>query len=266
MDLEICQAIQDAQQQSRAAALALVVNTQGSIPRHTGAKMLIYADGSILGSVGGGTFESLVIQDALSCMQTGIAETRTYPLHEASDASFGAICRGEVMVYIEPVKPQPRLYIFGAGHCCLALAKMATQLSWPISVVDDREDIFNTFVYPSSVKQVSATGVDFTHSIQWQTQDIVVLMNKSYGQDQDALQTLLQVGKAAYIGMIGSRRKVEKVLKALGDQGVSVAQLKKVHAPIGLDIGADTPEEIAVSVLAEVLSVLKGGSGKPMAD
>jgi xanthine dehydrogenase accessory factor len=129
MDLEIYQAIQDAQQQSRAAALALVVNTQGSIPRHTGAKMLIYADGRILGSVGGGTFESLVIQDALSCMQTGIAETRTYPLHEASDASFGAICGGEVMVYIEPVKPEPRLYIFGAGHCGLALAKMATQLS-----------------------------------------------------------------------------------------------------------------------------------------
>jgi len=239
----------------------------GSVPREAGTKMVIFEDGRIAGTIGGGKFESLVIEHAQKAIATGKAVLKTYPLHEASEESFGAICGGEVTVFIEPQARAPLFCLVGAGHCAQALAKLASECGFAVTVLDDRADLLGLPHFDSSIRCLSEpTAEAFVRSQKWSERDALVLVSRNYHFGREALAAALEKGGMGYIGMIGSKKKVLNVFDELSKRGISRKVLASVRAPIGLNIGADSPTEIAVSVLAEVIMVLRGADGRPLCE
>jgi xanthine dehydrogenase accessory factor len=266
MMIDLMETWLEARRNRRPCALATVAAASGSVPREAGAKMLIHPDGSTFGTIGGGRFEALVIADALQSLQSGAPVLKTYPLHEGRDDSFGAICGGEVTVLIEPPPPCPRLTLVGAGHCARAIAHLAATCGFRITVIDDREDLTRRETFPEADHLVTDESMTaYLAGREWTSEDAVVLVNRSHGLDKEALRVLLPCAQTiGYLGMIGSRRKVRRVFDELKADGSPVLPEHRVFAPIGLDLGADTPEEIAVSVLAEILMVRRRASGDPL--
>lgn len=252
-----------AHQSRTPCALVTVVGTRGSVPRATGSKMLVYADGRVSGTIGGGKFEALVVSDAQRQMQCKQPTLKTYPLHESSPESFGAICGGESTVFIEPQVLNEAIFLIGAGHCALATAKLAMECGMFVTVVDDRTE--QAAVFPPRATVISEVSpAEFIKGRHWQADEALVLVSRNYEIDRDALAAAINITEISYIGMIGSTRKVQRVFDQLMETGVTPDQLRRVHAPIGLDIGADAPAEIAVSILAEVLSVLRHRKASPL--
>lgn len=239
----------------RSLVCATVVRDSGSVPRRSGAKMLVHPDGRIQGSVGGGLFESLVVQDALAALQTGRSATKNYSFNPkgTSPQAFGAICGGRVEVFLEVITPPERLIIVGGGHCGRALARMASLLDFDIVVADDREEHSRAedFDFPN-VSQVLHLPATYEGLPAPDENTYVALVSKGFITDEAALRQILGC-PAAYIGMIGSCRKRDTVYENLRKDGVSEEALAAIHAPIGLEIGAETPEEIAVSILGEII-------------
>jgi len=263
----IYQVLLDALQAGEACALATVAKVTGSAPRETGAKMVIYQDGRSAGTIGGGKFESLVIAEAVRAIGDGKSVLKTYPLHEASENSFGAICGGEVTVLIEPQPRPPVFCLVGAGHCSQALAKLAQECGFAVTVLDDRANLLGSSYFSSLVRCLSDPAPEnFIRNHKWCERDALVLVSRNYHIDREALATALETGGMGYIGMIGSRKKVLQVFDELAARGLSREALSHVRAPIGIDIGADSPAEIAVSVMAEVFAVLRGANGRPLSE
>jgi xanthine dehydrogenase accessory factor len=257
----------EASRAGEACALATVARVTGSVPREAGTKMLIFEDGRIAGTIGGGKFESLVIEEAQKAMATGKAILKNYPLHEASEESFGAICGGEVTVFIEPQARAPLFCIVGAGHCAQALAKLASECSFAVTVLDDRVDLLGSPRFDSSIRCLSESSAEaFVRSHKWSERDALVLVSRNYHLDREALAAALEKGGMGYLGMIGSKKKVLTVFDELSKRGVSRKVLARVRAPVGINIGADSPAEIAVSVLAEVIMVLRAADGRPLCE
>jgi xanthine dehydrogenase accessory factor len=245
----------------KAFAVVTIAATSGSVPRAAGSKMFVYADGNFSGTIGGGKFESLVIAEAQEAIRKKKPILRTYPLREGETDSFGAICGGEATVFIEPQITSEALYLIGAGHCARAIAKLAAECGLFVSIVDDRGDLLTDL--PPAVTGISDMAPpDFIASRQWQADEALVLVSRNHEIDREALATAVEQSGAGYIGMIGSRRKVLHVFDRLRERGISDEKLARVYAPLGLDIGADSPAEIAVSCVAEILAVLRGGSAK----
>lgn len=240
-------------------ALVTIAATSGSVPRQAGSKMLVYADGDVSGTIGGGKFEALVVQDCLQSMAKHEPLLKTYPLREDQPDSFGAVCGGEVTVLIEPQKPPVSVMIIGAGHCARAIASLALQCGMQVTVVEDRAEALETF--PAEVSRVTGSAPDFLERRDWLGHEAIVLVSRNHELDRQALGALLKINHAGYIGMIGSRRKVLRVFDDLRKSGVKAASLAEIYAPIGLDIGADSPAEIAVSVVAEILQVQRNREG-----
>jgi xanthine dehydrogenase accessory factor len=242
-------------------ALVTVAATRGSVPRVAGSKMLVYADGRGSGTIGGGKFESLVIEEAQRQMRKKKPLLKTYPLHESSPKSFGAICGGEVTVLIEPQILSEAIFLIGGGHCSQAIAKLAVECGLFVTVIDDRADQVSMF--PPQV--VTVSDVDppkFVARRKWQGDEALVIVSRNHEIDRDTLAAALKTRGAGYIGMIGSDRKVQRVFDQLKKKGISKEKLAKVYAPLGLDIGADSPAEIAVSVIGEILAILRKRTGK----
>lgn len=250
-------------------ALATVATTKGSVPRQPGAKMMVLAGGLARGTIGGGKFEALVVEDCLVALKTGHVQLKSYTLREGTPGSFGAICGGEVTVLIEPFLPAATLYVFGAGHCSQALAPLARACGFRVIVLEDRAEYLEAFS-SSDAQVLMQPAREFLDGQNFRPSDAAVLVNRNYLLDQEALHALLTHSVAGdrlgYIGMIGSERKVARVYDELLKRGVPAETLKRVHAPIGLDIGADSPAEIAVSILGEILAVLRGRPGGPLAN
>lgn len=259
---DLLEELLEARRLGRPCALATVAATKGSVPRHPGAKMIVYEDGSISGTVGGGKFESLVIADALRCLATKETVLKTWPLREDQPDSFGAICGGEVTVLIEPQVPAHRLLIVGGGHCAQAIAKLAAECGFQVTALEDREDILAKCT--SAHQRFSETAPDYIAKARLEKGDALVIVSRHYDIDREALAAALRKGGLGYIGMIGSRRKVLQVFDELKAEGFNDHELSAVRAPIGLDIGSDSPTEIAVSILAEILMVLRGKSGQSL--
>jgi len=259
-DVNLYEELARANATGEACALATVISTKGSTPRRTGSKMIVYSAGRISGTIGGGKFEALVIESSLAAIESGTPITRVYPLHERSEDSFGAICGGEVTVYIEPQGKGPRLFLVGAGHCAQAIANAAQVVGYRITVIDDRPEWLETF--PSAITRIgNQTAADVFASTTWMQSDAVVIVSRNYNIDRDALRSVL--GKSiGYVGMIGSERKVKEVLGTLREEGADPNTLSCVFAPIGLDVGADSPAEIAVSVIAQILQVRNHATGR----
>jgi len=241
----------------KAFAVVTIAATSGSVPRAAGSKMFVYADGSFSGTIGGGKFESLVIAEAQEAIRKKTPILKTYPLREGETDSFGAICGGEATVFIEPQIAGEALYLVGAGHCARAIAKLAAECGLFVTVIDDRDDLLAGL--PPAVTAISGVPPhDFITSRQWQADEALVLISRNHEIDREALAAAVEQSDAGYIGMIGSRRKVLHVFDRLRERGISDEKLARVYAPLGLDIGADSPAEIAVSCVAEILGVLRG--------
>ena len=261
----IYQLLLDALKKGDACALATIAKVTGSTPRDVGAKMLVYHDGCSVGTIGGGKFESLVISEAVDAISNGHSVLKTYPLHEASENSFGAICGGEVTVLIEP-QPRPPLFcLVGAGHCSQSLAKLALECGFAVTVLDDRVELLGPRYFSAAVRCLSnETPENFIKNRKWCECDALVLVGRNYHIDREALAAALETGGIGYIGMIGSNKKVLHVFDELAARGLSRGSLSQVRAPIGIDIAADSPPEIAISVMAEVLMVLRHANGRPL--
>ena len=241
-------------------ALVTVAATRGSVPRAAGSKMLVYAEGANSGTIGGGKFEALVIEEARRQLREKSPLLKTYPLHESSPESFGAICGGEVTVLIEPQILSEAIFLVGGGHCGQAIARLAAECGFFVTVIDDRAEAM--LPLPSAVAVVHEVDPPaFLRSRKWQSDEAIVMVSRNYEIDREALAAALETSGAGYIGMIGSDRKVQRVFDELRDRGVAAEKLQRVYAPLGLDIGSDSPAEIAVSVLAEILAVLRGRTG-----
>ena len=255
----VIQSLLQAHEQRQPCALATVVETTGSIPRAAGAKMLVFPDSRTVGTVGGGKFESLVIADALAALGDRDPMLKNYPLHEGDPNSFGAICGGEVRVLIEPQRTRESLTLIGAGHCSRAIGSLALQCGLCVTVVDDRQEQLQDF--PANRVVSDCAAADFIADKEWRKDEALALVSRSYGLDRDALRAAIGNPGAGYVGMIGSLKKVRQVFDELEAEGISREMLETVFAPIGLDVGADSPSEIAISVLAEILAVMRKGSG-----
>jgi xanthine dehydrogenase accessory factor len=251
-----------ARREGISCVLATVAATRGSVPRQVGSKMIVYPDGAIFGRIGGGKFESLLVTDCLAALDTGGVVLKDYILREGHPDSFGAICGGEVTVLIEPQRTAEAIYLVGAGHCAKAIAQAARSCGLRISVIEDRADIVEAFE-PADSKIADIPAVEFISQRDWQPGDAIILVNRGYQLDRDALEAALRKTGFGYLGMMGSNRKVLRVYDELKQRGIDPAAFERVHAPIGLDIGADSPEEIAISVLAEILAALRHRSGRP---
>jgi xanthine dehydrogenase accessory factor len=259
----ILEELLEAKTNGRECVLVTVAATKGSVPRQTGTRMIVYGSGEISGTVGGGKFEALVIEDSLATLQTGKPALKTYVLHEGSAGSFGAICGGEVTALLEPQNRSESIYLFGAGHCAIAIARLARICGFRTVLIEDRPEIVQSFE-PVDEKRVEPEPPKWIIEQSWRHSDVLILVNRNYQLDRDALQAALKAEGFGYIGMMGSKRKVRRVYEELKLQGIDSTDLERVHAPIGFDIGADSPEEIAISVMAEVLAALRGQSGKSM--
>ena len=243
-------------------AVVTVAATTGSVPRAAGSKMFVYTDGRSSGTIGGGKFESLVIAEAVAAIENKKPLLKTYPLREGETDSFGAICGGEMTVFIEPQVTSEALYLIGAGHCARAIAKLAAECGLFVTLIDDRGELLIDL--PPAVVGISDCAPrDFITSRAWQSDEALVMVSRNHEIDCEALAAAIEQS-AGYIGMIGSRRKVLSVFDRLRARGVSEEKLSLVYAPLGLDIGADSPAEIAVSCVAEILSVLRGRTATPM--
>ncbi len=259
---DILQELLEARRAGHPCALATVAATTGSVPRHPGAKMIVYADGSIAGTIGGGKFESLVIAEALDCLGKNETTLKTWPLREDQPDSFGAICGGEVTVLIEPQVPAHTMLLIGGGHCAQSIAKLAAECGFHVTVVEDRADILAQCT--AAHQRFTDSAPTYIASRDWNKNEAIVIVSRHYDIDRAALAAALAQGGMGYLGMIGSRRKVLQVYDQMKADGFTSEQLAAVYAPLGLDIGADSPAEIAVSIVAEILMVLREKSGRPL--
>jgi len=260
---EVYRALLDSMRAGQPVALVTLVQTRGSTPRKVGAKMLVRSDGSAVGTVGGGAMEERAIADALSSLEEGRSRLVDYSLR-GREGDLG-LCGGDAKAFIEVVQPRPTLLIAGAGHIGQSLAKLGALLDFRIVVADDREGYATLDRVPSAGRVETVSPDEFGETVDITRHHYVVIATRSHEQDAVVLRQVVE-SPAAYIGLIGSRRKVAAIFDRLLDQGVSSEALARVHAPIGLDIGAATPDEIAMSILAEILMVNRGGTGQPLSE
>ena len=248
---DIYEAIVSIKREGRDAALVTIIGTGGSTPRKTDAKMLVKPDGKICGTIGGGNLEFLVMKDALKSIQTGKAKRVSYNLDKGGNA--GMICGGETEILIEPIISPPTLYICGGGHIGLALAKIARLLDYRIIVIDDRPEYVTPDRFPEAERCVLHSYNDVFDVIEVNKSGLIVIVTHGHKGDEAALASALKT-PAFYIGMIGSKKKVASTFNHLREQGITDAQLSRVHAPIGLEIFGQSPEEIAISIAAEIIA------------
>ncbi len=252
--MDIYEQIVQLRQQGRRGAVATIVNVRGSIPSFETAKMLVRDDGSIIGTVGGGCVEAEVWQAAREVMESEKPRTLTFNLNQNPKYDTGLVCGGTLDIFIEPVLPPASLYIFGAGHVALSLYRTAKNAGFDVSIIDDRESYANRERFPDA-KEVIAEDYDKAMSrLAPHETSYLVIVTRGHRDDMRVLRWAVQT-QARYIGMIGSKRKTITIFRELVKEGLPENLFERVHAPVGLDIGALTPEEIAVAITAELIAV-----------
>ncbi len=257
MNQEVFTAVADALRRGEPAALVTIVKAQGSTPQRVGAKMLVYEDGRTVGTIGGGCYEDDAFWKAREAIAAGGTRLVDYELTDDFAEESGLICGGQMQVYIEPVEPDPALYIVGAGHIAFHLAGVAHAVGFRIHVIDDREKFANRERFPDACELVVDSIPDWLNRAELPARAYAVVVTRGHRHDLDALRALAP-RDLRYVGLIGSRAKIAKIFDALEAEGVPADHLQRVHAPIGLDIGAVTPQEIAVSIASELIAVKHG--------
>ena len=258
----IFQALAELEQNHQPAALCTVVKTSGSTPRHSTSKMLVYPDGHILGTVGGGELENRVLKEALASLQDGKPRNLAYSMADPDRGDPG-LCGGQVEVFVEPILPSPMLVVIGGGHVGKAVAHLAKWLGFRVAVSDDRAEFCTPAANPDADEFYPVPLAELPLNLVITAQTFLVLTTRGSSVDVAGLPALLD-SQAGYIGVIGSRKRWNTTVKELNRLGITDSTLARIHSPIGLGIGAETPEQIAVSIMAEILMIRGGGSGLPM--
>ena len=255
--MDIYSEIVRVRKEGRKAALATIVRRLGSTPRKDHAKMLVYDDGSFIGSVGGGCTEAEVWQEAKRVIEGGQAAYLKYELTEEDAENEGLVCGGTVEIFVEPILSEPKVILMGAGHVAQAIAQVADLVGFQVAVTDDRESFASAERFPQSQEIVAAPLEEGLKQIAVTDNSFLLVVTRGHRHDQIALEQAIQT-RARYVGLIGSRRKIQLIVENLLQKGYGPETFDRLYAPIGLEIGSETPEEIAVSVIAELIAILKG--------
>jgi xanthine dehydrogenase accessory factor len=241
-----------------------VVRARGSTPQRAGAKMLVFGDGRTVGTIGGGCYENDAFWKARDALTSGRQSLVHYELNDDFAQDNGLICGGQMDVHIDPLEPTPHLYIVGAGHVGWYLGRLAADAGFRIHVVDDREKFANQERFPGAEEVVAEPIPEWLHRTDLPASAFVVVVTRGHTHDVDAMRAL-GARDLRYLGLIGSRAKVRRIYDLLLEEGMPAECLERVHAPVGLNIGAVTPAEIAVSILAELIAVRRGADTAALA-
>ena len=251
--MSIFHALVELEEKNQAGALCTIIRSKGSTPRHVTSKMLVYPDGRVIGTVGGGEVENRIISEAIRSLEDGAPRLLSYNMANPERGDPG-VCGGQVEIYVEPILPKPVLVVVGVGHVGKAVAHLAKWLNFNVAVSDDRPDFCTPQVVPEADEFYPLPLEDLSDQFTITPWTYIVLTTRGIDVDIRGLPSLIN-SKAAYIGVIGSKRRWATTKKKLVEAGISKEQLDKVHSPIGIEIYAETPEEIAVSIMAEIIKI-----------
>jgi xanthine dehydrogenase accessory factor len=254
---DVLEAALQAEQSGEPAALVTVISTEGSTPQKAGAKMVVYPDGRIVGTIGGGCVEAEMTWRARSVIETRRPQVASYDLTPEQAGEDGLICGGRMEVFLEPLLGTPTLCLFGAGHVAQPLARMARSAGFRVEVADDRVKFANPDRFPEADRILVEDYPEAARQMTLGPNTYAVVVTRGHKGDADALQAVLGRG-LRFVGLLASRPKLVHIVAELEERGVPGAELGRIHSPLGLEIGATTPEEIAVSVLAEMIAVRRG--------
>jgi xanthine dehydrogenase accessory factor len=258
----VLEALLEARRVGEMAVLATIIRDQGSVPRHAGSKMLVYPGGRIIGTIGGGEMESRVIAALPDLVSSGVPTILHYELAEPSRGDPG-VCGGQVDIFMEPILPDPAVLVIGCGHVGQAVVELAHWLGFRVIACDDRADLCNPQATPYADEYLVISSSEIAHKATIHARTYIAAVTRGVTMDVEMLPELLK-SAAPYIGVIGSRRRWATAARQLKQSGVDEAVLKRVHAPIGFELNAETPREIAVSIMAEITAAYRGGSGQEM--
>ncbi len=236
-------------------ALCTIIEKKGSGPRNVGAKMLVSDNGKTFGTIGGGAFERALIDECMKALSERKARTVRFNMTDeegAGKVATGLICGGETAVFIDVLEADPRLIIVGSGHVALPLARIADIVGFDVTIVDDNAEQANDERFPMAKKIITDDFASAANQLDVRSDDVVVIAHGDHNYDYIALKALAEK-RAGYLGLLGSKTKVAHLVKRLQSDCMSPERLDVLHAPVGIAIGAQTPEEIAISILAEVI-------------
>jgi xanthine dehydrogenase accessory factor len=254
---EVFKALAEALDQGEEVALVTIVASNGSTPQRVGAKMLVYSDGRTVGTIGGGCYENESFWKAREAIKNRKPLTVKYDLNDDFAQENGLVCGGQMEVFIEPVEAAPEVYVFGAGHVGYFVARMAHEVGFKVHVIDDREKFASTERFGEGIDVQVEEIPTWLAAHPLPPTSYAVIVTRGHVHDLETLRALASQN-LRYVGLIGSRAKVKRIYDVLRAEGMSPEQLARIHAPIGLDIGAISPQEIAVSILAELIAVKHG--------
>ena len=245
-------AIAAAQSEGKTAALATIIRTSGSVPRHPGSKMLVYPDGSIVGTVGGGSVESNIIDEAKKIMKSGTPDTFSYTLNDLGAGDPG-ICGGTVEIFVEPIGTTPTIVVIGCGHVGKALAELAKWSGFRVVVSDDRAELCNAEFIPNMDEYLVVSPAEVMSHLTLTPQTYIAAVTRGLPVDEKLLPSILETD-VPYIGLIGSHRRWKITRQTLIDlHNIDAATADRIQSPIGLEIEAETPQEIAISIMAQII-------------
>jgi xanthine dehydrogenase accessory factor len=251
--------LSDAIAAGRPVVLVTIVSTKRSVPRHAGTKMLVYEGADQTGTIGGGELEARVVEEALDVLRTGKTHLETYALVDPEQGDPG-VCGGELTVYFEPYMPPHTVFVIGAGHVGAAVVDLAHWLGYHTVVNDDRAERVKEDVVPNADERIVGSIADALAAVTVTPTTSVVVVSRSVDLDVEAIPLLLDT-TAGYIGVMGSTRRWNTTRRQLIENGLDEAALDRVHVPIGIEIGAETVEEIAVSIMSEIISQTRSDAG-----
>ncbi len=260
--MSIYEALGELARTGGSGVLCSIVRSQGSTPRHVGSKMLVYPDGQIVGTVGGGELESLVVQAALQALEEGQPRLLPYEMVDPKRGDPG-VCGGRLEIFVDPILASPVLVVVGGGHVGRAVVHLAGWLDFRVVLSDDRLEFCTPEAVPGADSYIHGPLEALGSALKITPSTYLVLCTRNVEVDVKGLPPLLE-SPAAYIGVIGSKRRWSTARKILSDSGIPDEQLDRVTSPMGLEIHAETPEQIAVSILAEILMLRLGGDGRRM--
>ena len=259
---EVFAALADALDRGEEVALVTIVAATGSTPQRVGAKMLVFPDGRTVGTIGGGCYENDAFWKAREAIKARRPLNVKYELNDDFAQETGLVCGGQMEVFIEPVEASPDVYVFGAGHVGYWVARMAHDVGFRVHVIDDREKFANVERFGEGIQVVVEDIPQWLGQHQLPPTAYAVIVTRGHTHDLDALRALSKQ-PLRYLGLIGSKAKVRRIFDELLREGLSDESLRGIHAPIGLDIGAITPQEIAVSIVAELIAAKHGKTSEP---